>query len=151
MYCTSCGSRIGADSNFCSECGSKLEYGYTGSIDNNVNTVVKSDSCGMKIASIVLGILGIIGTFFVFLSPVSLILTIVGLIFGIISMKTCNNVVGIVLNSIGLFLSVIIISFLAFLVIAFVTDNSDYEDYYGADAYEFELPFPDMGYDREYY
>lgn len=122
MYCSNCGEKIIENNTFCTSCG------------NRYHIVVDKKDSGKKIASIVLGC---IGTFlalqFVF-APISLILTIIGLIIGIIASKRENNTLGIIVNVIGLILSILCICVFMLIIIIFRYDgyNDDYyNDMYG--------------------
>ena len=86
MYCTSCGKQVDVNSSFCTGCGARI------SVAN-----VQEDS-GKKVASIVLGCIGIFGALQVIFAPISLILTIVGLILGVMASRKESNVAGIILN-----------------------------------------------------
>ena len=104
MYCSNCGKK-NEGNNYCTNCGNKLN-----NEDNNTNQiVVKKDCNGLKTASIVLGILGIVGSLLIIFSPISFTFSLVGLILGIIANKKIRNISGIVLSSIGLFLSFVIL------------------------------------------
>ena len=131
MYCSNCGAKNDGN-NYCIKCGNKLEN--TNNVNNNV---MREESNGFKIASIVLGILGIIGSILIIFSPISFILSLVGLILGIVASKKVRNISGIVLNSIGLFLSIIIIVVMG-LVINFVVDNEYEEIDRNKDNYAFD-------------
>lgn len=108
MYCDKCGTRLTGNEKFCFHCGAKT-------INNNLNPEIK-ESSGKKTASIVLGIISIVGIFLVIFSPISLILSLIGLIIGIKANKEVSNVAGIVINAISLFISLIITAIIAFIV-----------------------------------
>ena len=93
MYCSNCGTK-NKDNKFCVNCGNKLDL----VIENNVN----KDNNGMKNASIILGVLGIISSMMIVFSPIGLILSIVGLILAICATKKIKNVLGIVLNALSI-------------------------------------------------
>jgi len=112
MYCNNCGKEITTEGKFCSNCGSEIMNSSNG-VNNKVNN--NKNYNDMRGISIVLGILGIIGGIMVIFSPIAFILAVIGFILALISNKHTRNVVGIVLNSIGLFLS-----FLGILLIGFV-------------------------------
>jgi len=120
VNCVNCGNKIKKSDSFCVICGKKIE--------NKQEKNNNSSNCGLKIASIVLGILGIIFSLMLFLSPVSFIISLIGLILGICALKHVKNVVGIVLNSIGLFLSVLII-ILIVVIFNYTYDNMDLLDF----------------------
>lgn len=133
MYCSNCGIK-NDENNYCVNCGNKL--------NNNNNVIVNKESNGLKTASIVLGILGIIGAVLIVFSPISFVLSLIGLILGIVANKKIRNVSGIILNSIGLFFSIIILGII-WLIIIFMFDNSfdeisDYRDNYVFDREYYE-------------
>lgn len=113
MYCIKCGNKLVGNELYCTKCGEK--------VNSNVEvTVNKKSNSSKKTASIVLGILSLAGTFLIIFAPIAFILSIIGLILAIIANKKEDNVMGIILNSIGLlislFLSVIIILFFSFAI-----------------------------------
>ena len=114
MFCSSCGNKIDNDIRFCPNCGHKIN-------DININNSYVSDIDksieGKRTASIVLGILSLVGIFIMIFAPISFILAIIGLILAIRVNKVVKNTAGIVLNAIGLFLSFIIISIIALVLI----------------------------------
>ena len=97
MYCSNCGQKNN-NNKFCTNCGINLKP-----------TKVKEES-GMKIASIILGGLGIFANLTIIFSFFGFIISLIGLILGIITTKKEKNIVGIVLNSVALFISIILIS-----------------------------------------
>ena len=97
MFCEECGTKLNERATVCSKCG--LE------VSNKKEK--RTQKNGLKTASIVLGIIGIILSFSVILSPISIIITIVGLILGLCALKKGKNIAGIVLCSIGIFVSIV--------------------------------------------
>lgn len=137
VYCSKCGTR-NEGNKFCTNCGMKLE-----NISNvNTGTGVKTEEKnGLKTASLVLGIISIISSILLVFSPIGLMLAIIGLVLGIVASKSVKNVVGIVLNSVGLFISIVVISLLIWLVVAFINDNNDYvvdDNYNYGDEYNYD-------------
>ena len=123
MYCSNCGNKNDGN-NFCTKCGNKLD-----NIDNK--DIVKNNGSGLKTASIVLGIIGIVGTFMIIFSPICFIISLVGLILSVVASRNVRNVSGIILNSVGLFLSIIvlgIIGLVSFFVIEEYDRLPDYKD-----------------------
>ena len=110
MYCSSCGSKLNQDENYCANCGKLINESKPITMDNNKN------SEGIRSASIVVGILSLVGIFILIFAPISLILSIIGLILAIKSNKTYKNTAGIIINAIGLFISFIITSIIALLI-----------------------------------
>ncbi len=109
MYCENCGNKLTENSQYCTKCGHKKNVIET-------TTAPPKEGDGKRTASIVLGILSLAGVVLLIFSPISLILGLIGLILAIKANKTTNNTVGIVLNAIGLFFSVIIVAVLALLI-----------------------------------
>lgn len=132
-FCSRCGSKNDGNK-FCTQCGNKLDNSNNGVIDRN-------EKSGLKTASIVLGILSIVGTFMIVFSPISFILSLVGLILGIISTNKVKNIFGIVLNSIGLLISIAVTLIMFFLIRYVVVSYNDYDkNYYYDNHYnKFEL------------
>lgn len=124
MYCSNCGTK-NEGNKYCTKCGLLL--------DNSNVLVKKEEKNGLKITSIVFGVIGILGSITVFFSPLSLIISLIGLILGVVATKKVKNVLGIVLNTIGLFLSIIILFLVGLFILLFATDDygySDENDYY---------------------
>lgn len=116
MKCKSCGNEINKNSKFCSECGEKIEEieEVSGELETENKEPVKKD--GNRTASIVIGIIALVGDVLIIFFPVSFVLSIIGLILAIIACKEVKNVAGIVLNSIALVLSILLISFTIWLI-----------------------------------
>ena len=112
MYCNQCGTKLTGSEKFCFHCGTEIKNDNY----NSVSTETKSSS-GKKNASIILGIISLVGLFLIIFSPISVILSLIGLIIGIRAHKEVNNVAGIVINAISLFISLIITFIIAVLVI----------------------------------
>lgn len=114
MFCSNCGNKLDSGNEYCPKCGKKV---------NNSSAVVSYDSTvdkgaeSKRTASIVLGCLSLFGVFVLVLSPISLILALVGLVLAIKANHVVKNTAGIVLNAIGLFLSFIIVCILALVII----------------------------------
>lgn len=137
MYCDRCGNRLMGYEKYCPNCGNTIKDNVK-DIDianDNMNKSTESN----RSTSIVLGGLSLGGVFLGIFAPISLILSIIGLVLAIKSNKNSKNTIGIVLNGIGLFLSFIITGFII-LVIYFVVNTSNgvideyWDNYY--DTYE---------------
>ena len=122
MYCDRCGNRLMGYEKYCPNCGNTIKDNVK-DIDIANDNMNKSTE-GNRSASIVLGGLSLGGVFLGIFAPISLILSIIGLVLAIKSNKNSKNTVGIVLNAIGLFLSFIITGFII-LVINFVVNTSN--------------------------
>lgn len=140
MYCTSCGNKINDGDKYCTNCGIKLDK-----IDNVIEDVKVSEGTnGLKIASIILGIIGIIGSLMFIFAPFCLIVSIIGLVLGFCALKKGSNVVGILLSSIGLVLSIIMSVVLVLIFIYMIRGasgyiNENYDKYYEYfDNYKYE-------------
>ncbi len=112
MYCQSCGTKINEGENYCYNCGKPVNEV---KVINEPSTTNKNE--GTRTASIVLGILSLVGTFIAIFAPIALILSIIGLVLAIKANKVYKNPAGIILNAIGLFFSFIITSIIALIII----------------------------------
>ena len=95
MYCDNCGTKLTGDENYCFNCGKKVNNVNNSDVGKaNISTVDNSNNLntGTKTASIVLGIISLVGIFLVIFSPISLILSLVGLILSIKANKVTSNV-----------------------------------------------------------
>ena len=101
MKCNFCGTELKGYEKYCHNCGSK--------VNDEVITVDEfhKSTEGARSGSIVLGIVSLVGVFLFIFSPISLILSIIGLVLAIKSNNNVKNPTGIILNSISLFLSVV--------------------------------------------
>lgn len=110
MYCSNCGNKLNSNDKFCSNCGNSINKK-----EKLVEDTKESENkaSGLKIASIVLGSIAILGNLVIIGTPLSIFLAISGLIIAIISCcKKEKNIIGIVLNGISLLLSILFISFI---------------------------------------
>lgn len=104
MYCFRCGNKINGSDIYCSHCGIKIE-----NVEDNVIVSNEFDKVnGTKNISLVFGIIAIIASFLIIFSPFGLILSIIGLIYGIKVRKRTGNVLGVILNSFALFISLML-------------------------------------------
>lgn len=117
MYCKNCSYRLVGTERYCPNCGDKVNFSYD-EINNKSDESNKSTE-SIRSSSITLGIISLVGVFLGVFAPVSLILSVIGLVFAIKSSKKVTNTAGIILNAISLFLSLIITAFIA-LVIYFI-------------------------------
>ena len=116
MACKNCNYSLKGDEKYCPSCGCRTENNEALTIDNDhVSTE------NFRLASVILGILSLGGVCFLVFAPISLILSVLGLIFAIKSNKHYKNIVGIILNSISLFLACIITIIFA-LILSFTVD-----------------------------
>lgn len=139
MYCNKCGTRLYGDESFCTGCGNKI-----GDEIKSINNKEIKD--GKKTASIVLGILSLVGSLLFIFAPLSFILAVIGLILGIVATKKVKNVSGIVLNSIGIFLSLIMSIFIILVFLyAFNSVGDTIEDLWDIEEnYEYDYKYDDM-------
>lgn len=123
MYCVSCGTERRQNSAYCSNCGRKFE------VDTNISSNnVDNKNTDNEVASIVLGVLGIAGSILIVFAPVAFILSLIGLIVAIINKKKKRSTAGIVLSSIGLFLSIVVLTIIIIIfniIVNTVVDNTD--------------------------
>ena len=128
MTCRNCNHTLKGEEKYCPNCGCRTENNEAITIDNGNHSTEN-----FRLASVILGILSLGGVCFFIFAPVSLILSVIGLIFAIKSHKNSNNTVGIVLNAVSLFLaSIITMIFMLFinLTIDVIKDVShEYNNY----------------------
>ena len=126
MNCSKCNTKLNGNENYCPNCGIEIKK------QNNPKPQVSN---GKKTASIVLGIISLVGIFLLIFSPISFILSLIGLIIGIIANKEVSNVPGIVLNAISLFLSLIVTAIIAVIVMIIINvrKNVDARDNHNFD------------------
>ena len=111
MKCISCNYSLKGDERYCPNCGYHTDKIEPLTIDNTHQSTEN-----FRMASIILGVISLAGLSFLIFAPVSLILSILGLIFAIKSHRNSNNTVGIVINGISLFLASIITIVFALLI-----------------------------------
>ena len=109
VFCFSCGAIIKKEAEICPKCGVR---------QNKPDNVPKTDSKnGFAIASMVIGICGIVFSWLYF----GTVSGIVGLILGIIGLKSEKKgmaIAGIILNSVGFILGIILIIVLVGVIVA---------------------------------
>ena len=127
MKCNNCGTTLNGNEKYCFNCGFMVDKVQNVPSNNPSNNVVSSEVNGKKTASIVLGIVSLVGVFLFIFAPISLVLSIIGLIFGIKAKKEINNVAGIVINAIGLFLSFIVTLIIVFIIYIFVNLGNNFD------------------------
>lgn len=102
MFCKYCGSEIPDDAGFCPKCGKSLTGGFTQQQNASGQNEIKNNKKGMAVASLVLGIIGLIAWI---IPLVGFPIAITGLVLGIIGIKKGGKgmaIAGIVLASICL-------------------------------------------------
>ena len=126
MYCHNCSNRLIGSEKYCPNCGAAVIKSFDSNkvIDVEDNEEVMVSTENSRSASVALGIISLVGVTLGIFAPISLILSIVGLILAIKSNRNVKNTVGIVLNSVSLFLSFVITSFIA-LIICFLVGIID--------------------------
>jgi len=112
MYCKNCGNNLNQGEKFCTNCGTRIDniQNQQGSI-NNINTQIKSS--WKNTVALVIGIISLVLVFIfqIFTIPLS----IVGIVFGILSLKNNKkHFVGLILNIASLVLAVPILIFYSF-------------------------------------
>ena len=145
MYCQNCGNKIIENNKFCTNCGTRLINNQTNEINNNI----KKDS-GLKIASIILGVIGISTVLTFIFAPLGVIISIVGLILAICSSKKEKNSVGIILNIITLILSLIMSILLSLLIINVVDEVNQNKDTW-IDEFKYQDDIDIDDYFNDYY
>ena len=128
MYCKVCGKELPDGAARCGECGTPVEQsnsnsdsydnsGYSYSYDNNSQPIYEHQSSGRRgfaIASLVMGILGLVGTCCSTMTfgVLNLLLGIVGLIFGILGLKSQSKgiaIAGIVMAALNLIIGILLL------------------------------------------
>ena len=127
MQCNYCQNKLRSSDIYCSKCGAK--------VNKEIVTVEEESTENIRSASIVLGIMSVVGASLFIFAPIALILGIVGLIFALKSNHHVKNTPGIVLNGIGLLLSFVITSIIVFFVCLCIDmiDDIKIPDYYHGD------------------
>lgn len=137
MNCKYCGTQNNDGAIFCNNCGQKLVEDVNSSViqtevntmnvGTNVSNVVqpKKKGNGLAVASIIIGVLSIILSFF--LNVIVIPLAIVGLVLGIVSKTKGAKVVGILLNILAIILPIIIIVFFGVALFGLFSTISTYE------------------------
>ena len=138
MYCNKCGTKLENSQKFCTECGMRVEEKKNEDMNTKINvtsttnaktTVIKPTATsvntekksvnGFSITALILGILSI-GTCFIWC--LSIPLGVMGIIFGLIGSKTSGKMrfdYRVLLNIIGILLSIIIIALILLFGIIF--------------------------------
>ena len=125
MYCNNCGNKLMGSEKYCPNCGHVIQDNVKDVYDNSTKSTE-----GSRSASIVLGGLSLGGVFFGIFAPISLILSFIGLVLAIKSNRNVKNTLGIVLNSVGLFLSFLITIFIILILNIIVNTSSGIYDEY---------------------
>ncbi len=117
-YCENCGNKLEKDSLYCSKCGKKEEA----KVPKQVNEKTTNKKEGLGNASMVIGIISLVLSFFisVFVFPLAL----VGLILGIVNKaQNGKKISGIILNGVAMLISVIVLIALIALFAVVATDD----------------------------
>ena len=134
--CSKCGKKLKKGELFCSECGTKIKNSNTNTKKETNKKPVKKNKEGLLTASLVIGIISII--FSAILNVLIVPLAILGLIFGIVGKSSKGKgkkIAGIVLNSLALFIAIIVFSIIMAFVVSIANDsdnifNNTYYIYY---------------------
>lgn len=135
MFCKNCGKELNENESFCGECGTKVvpETQNVGNIENtnnnpinepksqtyNVNNISstqenkKDDMKGLKVASLVLGIIAVVFSFFInlFILPFAIISLTLGIIYSVKKKRICA---GIILSVVSIIISIAMIFVISF-------------------------------------
>lgn len=119
MFCKTCGNNLEENTKVCPACGSVQQVFDNSLINNNddyssINKSSKNDKINLSIAAFTLGISSVLLSFTCCI-PINLICGIVGIILGIISIKSSKKVlsiVGICLSGISVIIFILSIIFL---------------------------------------
>ena len=114
MYCSKCGQKFNKEDKYCINCGNPREN----TANVTINSVTDKSAKNKRTASIILGIISIVGVFFIYTSPISLILAIIGLVIGVKANKKVKNIAGIILNALGInfSLGMLLLIYLVYLI-----------------------------------
>ncbi len=112
MNCVKCGQELDAGASFCGNCGAPVvntaTRGTSEVSQNEPSTAPIPEGGGKAIASLVLGILGIVAWIY---PPVGLIIGILSIVFGTMTVKSNKKafaIAGIVLGSITIIISLLL-------------------------------------------
>ena len=130
MYCHNCKGNLTGVEKYCPNCGTLVNRPIN--IDNS-----NGSTENYRVASIVLGGLSIGGVVLFIFAPISLILSIIGLVLALKANKNSKNTAGLVLNGVGLFLSFVITSIIALLVYITIDVIKYGTDEYGNRIYDY--------------
>ena len=127
MECPNCKSKLRDSDKYCSECGVKVNKELIAPTDASTENI--------RSASVLLGIMSIVGVCLFIFGPISLILSIIGLIFALKSNKHVKNTPGIILNGIALLLSFVVTAIIAFFIAICIDmiDDFEFDEYYHGD------------------
>lgn len=92
IFCSECGQENYKDVKFCTSCGKKIRVYSEGNSNSNLNSDYKAVSSPQKVSikaftSLIFGILSVVFIFIVPNITISILLAIIGAVFGVISMK----------------------------------------------------------------
>ena len=133
IKCAECGKQISDSSKSCIHCGfvagTPLQNVNQSVIINQGDNEYSKDKKTVADASMVLGIISIV-MLFLTVGTISFILSLIGLILGLVGLKRYSGTVkyrstaitGIILNSIVLLLSIVIVLFVTHYVFSFVSE-----------------------------
>ena len=128
MYCEKCKNMVSNDYNYCPECGSKL-VNQSVFTEPDINPITENN----RTLSLTLGIISLIGLSLFVFAPISLILSIIGLIFAIRANRFVKNTASIIINAISLCLSFLITSIMLLIVMVIF-------GFFGRLDYDFDYP-----------
>ena len=101
MFCKHCGNQIPDNATFCSHCGNAVQTTTPPTPPVNPYYAPQQGNGKFPVVSLVLGILGIILAIIPSIFYIGLILSIVGLVFGVKEKAATGKGVGLVLSIIG--------------------------------------------------
>lgn len=123
-YCGNCGNKIQIGEAFCSKCGLRINQQ---NVSNNMSNSQKNSHYGLKITSLVLGIIAIVGSliFNIFIIPLAIIGLVLGIVYSAKAKKFCA---GIILNILGIIIPIVIICLLAVITSSLVNNGTFFDD-----------------------
>ena len=135
--CSKCGKKLKKGELFCGECGTKVKKGTkkeTPKKDAKAKKETpkkevktnKDNKEGLLVASLVIGIIAII--FAAVLNILIVPLAVLGLIFGIVGKSSKGNgkkIAGIILNSLSIFIGILVFSIIVAFVVSVINDSDN--------------------------
>ena len=131
MYCNNCSTKLLGTEKYCPSCGILLKKGSGMTIITDEDRKIENK----RIASIVLGIIALAGLGFFLFAPVSLILSIIGLVLAIKVNKVVRNTPSIIMNSVAIFISFCITSLIIFVISVMIGIIKTAPDYLNIDEF----------------
>ncbi|MBQ2639990.1 MAG: zinc-ribbon domain-containing protein [Bacilli bacterium] len=124
--CSKCGKKLKKGDLFCGECGTKVGKKVAKKKEEVSKKETKKSNEGLVVASLVIGIIAII--FSAVLNILIVPLAILGLIFGIVGKSSKGKgkkIAGIILNSLALFIAIVVFTIIVVFIVSVVNDSDN--------------------------